>query len=244
MKLTVIGFWGGYPEKGEATSCYVLEHEGFSLMLDCGSGALSRLPYYKKTEEIDAVVLSHYHHDHIADIGVLQYNFLIQNSLQNADRKLPLYGHMEDREAFDRLSHHATEGRDFNPSKTLETGPFQIDFLKTQHPVPCYGMKITDGKHVIVYTADTAFSEDWIPFCEDADLLVAECSFYGNQDGRDYGHMNSRQAAEIAERANVKELILSHLPHFGVHRHLKEDAGQRFRGKIRLAEEGLIWQRD
>lgn len=42
MKFTVIGYWGAYPEKESATSCYVLENNGSTIVMDLGSGALSR----------------------------------------------------------------------------------------------------------------------------------------------------------------------------------------------------------
>lgn len=77
MKMTVVGFWGGFPEAGEATSGYLFEHDGFRLLVDCGSGVLAQLQKYITPSDIDAVVLSHYHHDHVADIGVLQYARLI-----------------------------------------------------------------------------------------------------------------------------------------------------------------------
>ena len=43
MKMTVVGFWGGFPEAGEATSGYLFEHDGFLLLVDCGSGVLAQL---------------------------------------------------------------------------------------------------------------------------------------------------------------------------------------------------------
>lgn len=41
MKVTVIGCWGGYPAAKEASSGYLLEHDGYKILMDCGSGVLS-----------------------------------------------------------------------------------------------------------------------------------------------------------------------------------------------------------
>ncbi|MDL4842784.1 MBL fold metallo-hydrolase [Aquibacillus rhizosphaerae] len=241
MRITVIGFWGAYPEQGSATSCYLLEKDGYSCLLDCGSGALSRLQSYKDVMDIDAVVLSHYHNDHIADVGVLQYSWLVQNSIQNTNKVLPIYGHSEDEENFKKLTHNSTKGISYDPTRVLEIGPFRITFMKTKHPVPCFAMRVTDGEKSFVYTADSSYIDSFISFSEGADLLISECSFYENQDGTKVGHMNSKECADIARKANIPELILSHHPHFGNTQDLVREAQNYYAGNIQLAREGLTW---
>ncbi|MFD2042744.1 MBL fold metallo-hydrolase [Ornithinibacillus salinisoli] len=243
MKLTVIGFWGGYPAPNGATSSYLLEKDDFSLLIDVGSGSLSKLQQVKHVMDIDAVVLSHYHHDHIADVGVLQYAWLVQSYITGAKEILPIYGHTEDRARFESLTHECTEGVAYDPNTTLEVGPFTITFLKTKHPVPCYGMRITDGETVIVYTADTSYMEEWISFSKDADLLITDCNFYADQDGSNAGHMTSKEGGMIAEKANVGELLLSHLPQYRHTVDLVREARVQYNGKVRVAEEGLTWEK-
>ncbi|MFB1050044.1 MBL fold metallo-hydrolase [Paraliobacillus sp. JSM ZJ581] len=241
MKLTVVGFWGAYPEMNSATSCYLLEKDGYKILLDCGSGALAQLPKYTEVIDLQAVLVSHYHQDHIADIGMLQYYFLVQNAIHHTKKILPIYGHREDEQAFAKLSHQATQGRAYVPDEPMEIGPFTITFLKTKHPVPCYGMRITDGESTLVYTADSSFQNAFIPFAKDADLLITDCSFYEEQNGSESGHMTSVESAIIAENANVSHLLLSHHPHFGDRKQLKKEAEKVYRGKIDLAESGFQW---
>lgn len=243
MKVTVIGHWGGYPAPNGATSSYMIEKDGFTLVIDMGSGALSKLQHYKHVNDIDAVILSHYHHDHVADVGVLQYARLVQYYVTNHETILPIYGHMENQIAFESLTHDQTIGRSYDPSGALKVGPFTITFLRTKHPVPCYGMRITDGETVIVYTADTAYQEEWIEFSTAADLLITDCNFYEEQDGIDAGHMNSKEGATIANKAKVGELLLSHLPQYGDNEQLVTEANKYYKGKIQLASEGLVWEK-
>ena len=80
-----------------------------------------------------------------------------------------------------------------------------------------------DGKS-FVYTGDTSFKEELVTFSQDADLLLCECSFYGHQDGSNAGHMTSCDAGKLAEKANVKRMVLTHLPHYGNIEELKEEA--------------------
>lgn len=242
MKVTVVGYWGGYPAKDGATSAYLLEHDNFTLLIDAGSGSLSKLQKYKAVSDLDAVILSHYHHDHIADIGVLQYARLIHYYVTESDTVLPIYGHTEDKEGFTSLTHNFTKGIAYQPEEALKVGPFTITFMKTKHPVPCYGMRISDGKSVLVYTADSSYTEDWVDFAKDSDLLIADCNYYAGQDGSKAGHMNSQEVGQIAGKANVKSLILSHLPQFGDRNQLLKEAGESYKGKLMLAEEGLTWE--
>ncbi|TCT23688.1 ribonuclease BN (tRNA processing enzyme) [Melghiribacillus thermohalophilus] len=241
MKLTVIGFWGAYPEANGATSGYLLEKDGFFCLIDCGSGVLSRLQNVIKPADLDAVILSHYHHDHIADVGPLQYAFLIHHQLHHSNLVLPIYGHEDDQESFDRLTHHYTRKEAYDPDRGLQLGPFQFDFIKTRHPAPCYAMRISDGKQTVVYTADTSYFPELTSFSANADLLIAESSFYKGMDGRGAGHMNSIECGRLAEEAGVKELWLTHLPHFGNVSQLKQEAQEVFSGKTKLAEERLVW---
>ncbi|MYL42796.1 MBL fold metallo-hydrolase [Virgibacillus salexigens] len=242
MKFTVIGYWGGYPAPNEATSCYLLESGGFSLVIDMGSGALAKLQQYKTVTEIDAVILSHYHFDHVADIGVLQYARLVTYYITGEDKVLPIYGHEEDEAGFQSLTHTYTKGVAYDPKESLEVGAFTISFLKTKHPVPCYGMRITDGTNCIVYTADTSYRKEWIPFAKNADLLITDCNFYADQDGENAGHMTSKQGGKIAEEANVKQLLLSHLPQYGDRNQLIEETKEVFSRTVQLAHAGFIWE--
>lgn len=243
MELTIIGYWGGYPARDGASSMYVLEKDGFMLVIDVGSGGLAKFQKYKSITDIDAVLLSHYHADHIADVGVLQHALLVQSYMTESDRVLPIYGHEENGQQFDRLNHDFTEAVAYSPDNVLKIGPFFIRFLKTKHSVACYGMRITDGTSTIIYTADSAYQDEWIKFSKDADLLLSECNFYAGQDAASAGHMTSKEAGKIAQEANVGELILTHLPHFGNHDNLLKEAGEIYEGKVNLAAEGKVWKR-
>jgi ribonuclease BN (tRNA processing enzyme) len=243
MKVTVVGYWGGYPGANEATSGYLFEHEGFRLLVDCGSGVLSQLQNYLEISELDAVVISHYHHDHIADIGPLQYARLISTYLNNTTVELPIYGHKADAEAFSKLAYKKiTRSEPYIPDKLLKVGPFSITFMKTKHPAICYAMRIEAGEHSIVFTADSSYIEEFIAFSKNADLLICESNLYDNQDGSEMGHMTSSEAGKIAKEAQVKNLLLTHLPHYGKHEDLLQQAASIYQGKTFLAKTGFTFE--
>jgi ribonuclease BN (tRNA processing enzyme) len=243
MKITVIGFWGGYPAKNEASSGYLLEYGDYRILLDCGSGVLSELQNHMRPEELHAVVLSHYHPDHIADVGVLQHALLIQQLLSGEQKNVPIYGHSLDKLEFQNLSYkEITKGIAYTPGQPMHIGPFTFQFIKTSHPVPCFAMRIEAGGHTLVYTGDSTYMEEFIDFAKNADILLCESNFYSDMDGSKAGHMTAREAGLIAQKANVKLLILTHLPHYGDHQQLKKEAGEVFTREIALAKSRLEFQ--
>jgi ribonuclease BN (tRNA processing enzyme) len=53
--------------------------------------------------------------------------------------------------------------------------------------------------------------------------------------------MNSKEAARIANDAGVKQLLLTHLPHFGDRENLVKEAQEAFNGEVVLASSGYEW---
>lgn len=242
MKVTVIGYWGGFPGKGEATSGYLVESDGFKLLIDCGSGVVAQLQYYMNLEDLDAVILSHYHNDHICDIGALQYARLIKGFLGHKTHVLPIYAHAENEVEFNKLTYKdVSRGLVFNPETEIHIGPFTIAFIKTRHPITCYAMKIKTSTATIVYTADTSYFDELISFSKNADLLLCECNLYEGMDGKMAGHMTSTDAGILAQKSEVQQLVLTHLPHFGEHNQLLQQAKKKYFGPINLAKSGWEW---
>jgi ribonuclease BN (tRNA processing enzyme) len=67
VKLTVVGCSGSGPGPKSPASCYLVEHDGFRLLLDLGNGAFGPLQNYAAPASIDALFLSHLHADHCLD---------------------------------------------------------------------------------------------------------------------------------------------------------------------------------
>ena len=240
MRLTVIGFWGGFPGRKEASSGYLIEHEGFKLLLDCGSGVLSQLQEYIKPSDLDAVLLSHFHTDHIADIGVLQHALLIDQMLGKEKKPLPIYAHTQDKNAAEQLTYKSnTVWEPIMENQSVQIGPFHVKAIKTRHSVPCYAYVIEAGGRKLAYTADTSYFPELATFFKEAHVLLSECNFYEGMDAEKAGHLTSVQAGQLAREADVQTLILTHLPHFGEHANLVKQAAQVYTGEVLLAKTGL-----
>jgi ribonuclease BN (tRNA processing enzyme) len=69
MRVTVVGCAGSFPGPDSPASCYLLEAEGFRLVIDLGNGALGVLQRYAGLFSIDAICVSHLHADHCVDLA-------------------------------------------------------------------------------------------------------------------------------------------------------------------------------
>ena len=70
MRVTVVGCAGSFPGPDSPASCYLLEAEGYRMVIDLGNGALGVLQRFAGLFSIDAICLSHLHADHCIDLGV------------------------------------------------------------------------------------------------------------------------------------------------------------------------------
>ncbi len=243
MKIIPIGIWGGYPNKNEATSAFLIEQNGFRCLVDCGSGVLAAVQNYTELRDLDAVIISHYHPDHIADIGVLQHAAMVGMQLKEWDTPLLIYAHDKDLDEFKKLSYKGvTEGRAIQESETLNLGPWQVSFCETIHPVYCLAMKFTANGRTAVFTADTSWKEELVSFSENADLVIAESNLYEKYLGIIQGHMSGSQAGELAERSNAKRLLLTHLPQYGDLAEILNAAKSSYSGEVEFAVIGKSYE--
>lgn len=242
MKLTALGVWGGYPTRDAGTTSYLLQsEEGFNLLLDAGSRAVTELEHELSPNDLDAIILSHYHEDHIADLGALRQYRQLQTVKPEI---LPIYGHQENEYEFSKLSlENVSEGIAYDVENGTSIGPFDIQFLKTVHPVICYAMRIVERAtgQVLIYTGDTGYFAELVDFSKDADILLADVYFFKDK-AKMPNHLSSVEAGEIAAQANVKKLILTHLPQVGDLQVLREEA-QEAAGNIPvdLAQPHMKW---
>jgi ribonuclease BN (tRNA processing enzyme) len=242
VRITVLGHWGAYPEPGDATTGVLLEHEDQRILIDCGSGVLTLLGHYVPPESLTACFISHWHHDHTADLGALQYNILLANVYGKRQGPLPVWAPADNAARFAELHEPlAMTPTAITTDLRVTVGSVQVEFAPTRHPVPCYAMAFTAGGKRFVFTADTAVCDTVQALAQGADLLLAECNNYPGTDGTKFGHLNATEVGELATKAGARFLALTHLPHQGNHAELVLGARETYKGPIDLVRRGWTY---
>lgn len=242
MKVTVIGYWGAFPNKDEATSGYLINSGNYNILVDCGSGVLSKLQSYTDLWKIDAVILSHYHSDHIADIFCFQYEASLSLKLGIRKKPLEIYAHNLDPKFNDLNYKGGTVAKKIDDKTILTFGDLNISFKWTKHAVPCLAMRFQEGEKVIAYSGDTEWCNEIIDISRESDLFICETSIYNNLKGKIDGHLTAGEVGKIANMSKVNKLVLSHFPHYGNSDDLVNEAKEEFSGEIYKAKTGLTFQ--
>jgi ribonuclease BN (tRNA processing enzyme) len=214
MRLTVLGGAGGFPPAGGACSGYLVEHDGFRLLVDPGYAIVPRLLEIVPAEAIDAVLVSHGHPDHVADLNPL----LRARSMKDDEApRLPAYalpGALSPVLALDQISamKEACDVREFEAGDAFSIGPFVVESRLLPHSIPNAGLRISAGGTSITYTGDAGPSDDLVELAGGTDLLLAEATYNDSVPSGNARVLNS--AAEVgrqAHRARTARLMLTHL---------------------------------
>lgn len=248
MKLTVVGCAGSYPGPTSAASCYLVEAdlEGriWRIVLDMGNGALGALHNYADPLGIDAVLLSHLHADHCIDMT--SYYVLRKYHPSGAQPAIPVWGPKGTARrlaaAYDLpKAPGMQEEFDFRRfSGPFDFGPFHIEPMSLDHPVDAFGMRISADGATLAYTGDTGPCPELDDLARGADLFLSEASFLSTAQNPVGVHITGKDAAEIANRAGVRRLVLTHVPAWYDPQDVLADAAG-FDGPVELALPGATY---
>lgn len=244
MKVTVLGCSGSMPGPDSPASGYLVEADGYKLVLDMGNGTFGALQRHVAPHEVDAVVLSHLHPDHFIDLT--SYIVALRYAPQRPSARLPLIGPAGTRDrlevAYDPMARKLRlhELFEFGTPRSGELGPFAVSFAPMNHPVPAYALRLTFGDTTLVYSGDTGESDALVSLAHGADLLLCEATFGPDEPYVPDLHLTGKQAGEHAARANVGRLVVTHVPPWGSREVAAAEASATFGGPVEAAQPGAI----
>ena len=208
MRLTILGMNGPFPAPGGATSGYFLQAGESHIALDMGCGVLSRLTALTPPEELTAVLLSHWHFDHSADVLPLIYRLAAcakapVHIYAPADADSPVRKIVQD---CGELVLH-----DVAPGETFRVGDAQVTAFAARHPVPAVMYRIQAEGKTFCYTGDTNTVEGLVDFARGADFLLADGLFTEAAWAEGKPHLSARHVAQLAKDADVSRFVITHL---------------------------------
>lgn len=252
--LTVLGGSAAGVGTDQGCSAYLVKTATTTLVLDLGMDTLHELRKQTDFRSLDGIVISHLHMDHVLDLFALRYTATYNPIKPN--RSLPLFlppgglGFMERAAAVWYHPNETTpffacyEMQEYDPTATLTIGDVTIRFAPTVHPVPCWAMRLqtagSDGD--LVYTADTAATDDLDAFCTGATLMVADCAAPVDAEPdslKARWHCTPAQAAALCQRAGARHMVVTHVWEENDPLQAVRSAAEVFTGHLTLAKPGI-----
>jgi ribonuclease BN (tRNA processing enzyme) len=261
VELRVLGKSPAWQDAGGACSGYLVADDGVRVLLDCGSGVFGKLRSVVDYADVDAVVVSHLHGDHILDL--VPY----ASGLTYAPRHQPVpvdgWPGTDDpphprliappgaRDVFRRLcaaagmrEEHielAFRLEEYQAGDAIEVGALTLRFQPVPHFLPTHALEVTGPAGRITYSADSSPSDELCAFARDTDLLLIEATLPRPEREGPRGHLTPEEAGEHGRRAAARRLVITHISDELDAEWAREQAEQAFGGPVEVACEGAVY---
>ena len=241
MKIHFLGCGDAFGSGGRNHSAYLVEASDRLILLDCGPTTLLSMKRAGiNPKRLDAIILSHLHGDHF---GGLPFLFLEYLYVAPRAKPLPILGPPTTEKRVRTLTHcmypGISERNQSLPARfhILKPGrqdsvegitvfPFRVPHLVREISL---GLKISyEGKNIL-YSGDSAWTDQFITQAEGVDLFICECSFLTRESE---AHLSYRKIKENLPRLKCKNLVLTHMD--------EETLNQRLELPVKSAEDGMV----
>lgn len=262
MRITVLGKSPAWQDAGGACSGYLVEADGYCVLLDCGCGVFGKLRKHREYWEVDAVVITHLHADHILDL--VPY----ASALTYAPRQqpVPVGGHPgTDHPARPRLIapggaaeafrglcsgsgmqadhlERAFELTEYEPEDTFSLGPLELRFRPVPHFLPTNAVELREGEARLTFSADCAPNDALCEFARDTSLLLIEATLPRPERTGVRGHLTPGEAGEHGRRAGARRLVLTHFSDELDAEWARAEAERTFGGPVEVASEDAVYE--
>ena len=242
MEITVLGCGAAFPRAGGACSGFLAASGVTRVWIDAGNGTFSNLQKHVSYRDLDALVITHAHSDHLADVMPLMY--ALGFDPEQPPQTVPVYAPFD----IEPTLMSPLGGKSKEIFKTVfdfrkitdrfEIGTIGFEPFPTKHPAESFGVRMSDGGKVAVYTSDTALFPGLVDACRGADLLICEATYVDRIESDPGVHMWAREAGRMATEAGAMRLVLTHVWGTIDPAEAVAEAAEEFSGPVEAAIEG------
>jgi len=250
VKVTVLGKSPSWQDAGGACSGYLVEHDEYALLLDCGGGVFGRLRVVRDYLDVDAVLITHLHSDHFLDLVPFSYALLLGPRSKARVVRPELHAPPQAGETFralvaawekEDLINDAFDLCEYQGGGKLSLGPLQARFCEVPHYTRAFAVELTGGGRRFTFGADCGPNEALAEFAADTDLLLLEATLSEPELEPDRGHMTAREAGELARAATARRLVVTHFSDELDPERLHSEARAGYGGEVELARHGAVY---
>jgi ribonuclease BN (tRNA processing enzyme) len=248
--LTVLGCSGSAPGPKAPSSGYLLAADGFTLGVELGNGTLAELQAVQDPFTLGALMFSHLHPDHCADFTAL--TVLRRWHPKRTRDRLPVHAPSEAPSRFlaayaadkaERDDTDLSDLYDFHPlSDGVRTiGPFEVTSAAVFHLCETYGFRVTHDGRSVAYTGDSGVCVALDDLAADVDTLLGEATWTHAADRPLGVHLSGRELGELAARANVGRLLITHVAPWTDPNEVLAEAQAAYDGEVELVTKGATY---
>ncbi|MEO6835755.1 MAG: MBL fold metallo-hydrolase [Candidatus Tumulicola sp.] len=248
MRVRAVGSSPSVQRPGRACSCYLLRTREAAVLLDIGSGALGNLQLALDYPQLDAVIVSHMHADHFLDLIPLRYG--LTYGPPRRDRRLPVWLPPGGAKTLRKLcSAFAAEVEgdfldqvlvvgEYDPTAALDVNDLRLTFRPATHYIDAYAIRAERGSSSVTYSGDTAPCDSVVEHARGCSLFLCEATLGLGSEDEPRGHSSAAEAGEMARRAGVGHLALTHYGTAYAPGELVEAAQTAFPGRVSIVDDG------
>lgn len=218
-EILFVGTSDAFGAGGRRQSAVLFRASSGTLLIDCGATTCGGLQAVGvERDEIDAIVVSHFHGDHFGGIPHILLAAIYED---HRTRPLVIAGppDIEDRVyalavamGHDLRSHEMPfelEFKEVAPGTRQSIGPAEITSFETKHQLETHphGYDIRCGGQRVVYSGDTGWFDDLPRLSAGADLFICECTYHSRN--LDF-HLNYELLCERQREFDCGRIMLTH----------------------------------